>query len=79
MKLKFVLFSLLVCSYSIAQEFLYFNKSSQEKIAKDYVSVIGSSETFSSGLNFNLLTSLKGAEKNFFPKVSLFYLFVRTV
>jgi len=60
MKLKFVLFSLLVCSYSIAQEFLYFNKSSQEKIAKDYVSVIGSSETFSSGLNFNLLSRING-------------------
>jgi hypothetical protein len=58
MKLKFILFSLFVCSFSIAQEFLYFNKSAQEKIAKDYVSVIGSSETFSSGLNFNLLSRI---------------------
>jgi len=65
MRLKFILLSFLVYNSIFAQEFLYFNQSSKEKSTKDFVSVIGSTETFSSGLNFNLLSQInRGGEIN---------------
>jgi hypothetical protein len=70
MKLKFFFFSFFVFTNLNAQEFLYSNQSVKEKTSKDFVSVIGSSETFSSGLNFDLLSRInRGGEVSETEKV----------